>query len=158
MNPPTEMKAYFANERKHSSKASLYPLHMKTAERIEVLLRARGVKDRAVRIELAAVCGISPQAVGQWWTTTKRISPDYLAKIAAKYKTTMEWLVTGKGNMDALVPPPTLDLQIDELISALYARRNELSAEQYAILETLLDDLQSRARSRIQKFLQSTNE
>lgn len=151
------MKAYFPIEHKHDSKASLYALIMKTADRIEILLRARGVKDRAIRLELAQLCGITTQAVGQWWTTTKKISPAYLAKIASKYKTTMEWLVTGKGTMDSIVPPIALDLQLDELIAALYARQGELSAEQYAVLETLLKDLQSRARARIEKFLQSTD-
>lgn len=157
MSSVHQMKAYFPYDYKHATQASLYPLMMKTADRIEVLLRARGVKDRAIKGELAQLCVISPQAVGQWWTTTKRISPAYLAKIANKYRTTMEWLVTGKGTMDSIVPQAALDLQIDELIAALYARQGELSAEQYAVLETLLDDLQSRARARIEKFLQSTD-
>jgi hypothetical protein len=74
---------------------------MTPAERILKLMKARGVPHRKVRSELAALCVISPQAVGDWFKEkTKKISSEYLVIIADRYDTTLEWLVTGKGEMD----------------------------------------------------------
>jgi transcriptional regulator with XRE-family HTH domain len=126
---------------------------MNTADRVKQLLRARGVEERAIIGDLAALCGISRQAVGQWFLgSTRRISPDYLAKIAARYRCTMEWLVTGKGNMDAEPAQASIDFQLDDLIGALYARQSEMTAEQHAAIQSLLDNLQRRASARFQKF------
>lgn len=128
--------------------------NMKTADRIKRLLIARGVEERSVHRELATLCGISKQAVGQWFTTTRRISPEYLAKIAARYRTTMEWLVTGKGDMDTPAAQASADMQLDDLIGMLYARQDEFTAQQFAGLHSLLDSLERRATARFQKFSQ----
>lgn len=71
---------------------------METAKRIEQVLLDAGVGPRQVRSTLAALCGISPQAVRAWYSgDTKRISPEYLAKIAEAYGISVEWLITGEG-------------------------------------------------------------
>lgn len=55
--------------------------------------------DRKIKRTLADLCGITPQAVAQWFDgSTKRISPDYLAIIAQRYDVNLDWLVTGQGD------------------------------------------------------------
>jgi transcriptional regulator with XRE-family HTH domain len=131
---------------------------MNTADRIKQLLLLRGVNERDIARDLARLCGITKQGVGAWFLgTTKKISPDYLAKIAMRYQTTMEWLVTGKGNMDATAAATGADLQLDELIGQLYTRQGEFNAEQFAALRLLLDGLEKRATSRFEKFLQGVD-
>ena len=132
-------------------------LIMKTADRILLLLRARGIEERQIRKELATLCGLSKQAVGQWWISTERIPAEHLAKIAARYKTTMEWLETGKGQMDSSAVEAAVNMQLDELIAALYSRRDEFSAEQFAALKALTEGYERRAIARFEKFLQGSD-
>jgi transcriptional regulator with XRE-family HTH domain len=64
-------------------------------------MKARGFQDRKIRRALANVCGITYQAVSQWFDDqTKRISPEYLAKIADEYGTSTDWLISEVGSMD----------------------------------------------------------
>ena len=59
-----------------------------------------GVPERQQRRALSDLCGVSPQAVAQWYSgDTKRISPEYLAQIARRYKVDLDWLITGRGVM-----------------------------------------------------------
>lgn len=70
---------------------------MNTPERIEKLLLDSGIPERQIRGELARVCGISVQAVGDWFKgSTRRISPEYLAMIAEEWGTTTDYLITGR--------------------------------------------------------------
>lgn len=74
---------------------------MSTIDRIQKLLESRGVERRRFRRELAAVCGISHQAVSQWVSgETGNIKNEHLAKIAKHYKCSIDWLITGRGAMD----------------------------------------------------------
>jgi transcriptional regulator with XRE-family HTH domain len=125
---------------------------MDTASRIRQLLLARGIQERAIRRELAELCGISFSAVAQWFDgNTKEITPKYLAKIAARWGTTMEWLVTGKGTMDANAPAIAVEIELDRLIGALFERQGEFTAEHFAAIEALIDDLRRRASARFQQ-------
>lgn len=70
------------------------------SQRIESLLTDAGVPLRKQRRTLADLCGITPQAVAQWFTgDTKKISPEHLEKIARKYDADLHWLIAGKGSM-----------------------------------------------------------
>lgn len=61
------------------------------------LLLDAGVPERQVRRELAEACGISPQAVAQWFSeSTKKISPDYIAAVAKKWGSNSDYLITGE--------------------------------------------------------------
>lgn len=64
-------------------------------DRIFGLLKASGIAERNVRPTLAKLCGISHQAVYQWFSTTKTMRPEHLLAIAREYHTTIEWLLTG---------------------------------------------------------------
>ncbi|PRB80512.1 XRE family transcriptional regulator [Pseudomonas sp. MYb185] len=73
---------------------------MTITDRIEQLLKSRGVQPRKVRSALAKTCGISHQAVSQWFTgETGNIKNENLTAIAAEYESTVDWLLTGKGEM-----------------------------------------------------------
>ena len=72
------------------------------SERIEVLLKTNGVATREIKRTLSDICGISYQAVSQWFNgSTKNIESKHLANIAKKYNASLEWLITGTGEMVA---------------------------------------------------------
>ncbi len=74
------------------------------SERIENTLRNSGIAPREVKRTLAVLCGISYQAVSQWFSgSTKSIDAVHLAKIANAYNVSLEWLVTGQ---KAITPEP----------------------------------------------------
>lgn len=69
-----------------------------TADRIKEIVLAAGVPERRLKRVLADLCGVTYQAVAQWFDgQTNRISPEYLSKIADEYGVTMEYLVNGAG-------------------------------------------------------------
>lgn len=73
------------------------------AERVRQLLVARGVKERSLKPELARVCDISYQSVKGWFDgSTKTITAHNLAKIASRWDASLEWLTTGRGQMDSV--------------------------------------------------------
>ena len=69
---------------------------METIDRIEKLLIDEGVPRRQVRKELAKTCGISVQAVGEWFNgKTKNISHPNLISIVKRYGSNIDYLLTG---------------------------------------------------------------
>lgn len=75
---------------------------MNITERMAVLLTTRGVKPRSIKPTLAKSCGISYEAVRQWFAgETNSIKNEHLVAIAKTYKTSVDWLLTGTGEMDA---------------------------------------------------------
>lgn len=124
-------------------------LGMNTADRILQLLRDQGIPERAIRGELAALCGITPQAIAQWFDkSTRRISPEYLAKIAARYGTTVDYLITGEASDQTGAAE---DIELDRLFGMLFSRQSEFTAEHYAALQVLADGLRARAAARFQQ-------
>lgn len=88
------------------SQASLASLlvhseNMNITDRMTALLTARGVKPRSIKPELAKACGISYEAVRQWFAgETSSIKNEHLIAICRRYKTSVDWLLTGIGEMD----------------------------------------------------------
>jgi transcriptional regulator with XRE-family HTH domain len=75
-----------------------------TADRIKDIVLAAGIPERRLKRVLADLCGITYQAVAQWFDgQTNRISPEYLSKIADEYGVTMEYLVKGVGKQGRVV-------------------------------------------------------
>jgi transcriptional regulator with XRE-family HTH domain len=65
-------------------------------ERIQRLLRARGVAPRSIKPTLARVCGVSYQAVSQWFSgNTANIRTEHLIAIADHFDETLDWLLLG---------------------------------------------------------------
>lgn len=104
---------------------------MSTADRIREVLDAAEVPDRQRRRKLADLCDISPQAVAQWFSgDTKKISPEFLAKIARQYRVDLDWLITGKGVMRP---------EVNERLKPIYSweQEGELPAGEYVYIPRL---------------------
>ncbi|SDS43298.1 XRE family transcriptional regulator [Pseudomonas prosekii] len=77
---------------------------MKTTDRITKLVLARKpeIGVRGFKRDLANTCGVSYEAVRQWFAgDTENIKNENLIAIAEGYDTTVDWLLSGKGE-----PPP----------------------------------------------------
>lgn len=73
---------------------------MKITERISklVLSRKPDVGVRGVKRDIANTCGISYEAVRQWYAgDTENIKNENLISLADGYDTTVDWLLSGKG-------------------------------------------------------------
>jgi len=71
------------------------------ADRILKLLLARGVPHRKMRPRLRDACGVSYEAARQWLLgNTNDISTDHLESIARTWNASLEWLISGRGQMD----------------------------------------------------------
>ena len=73
---------------------------MKTTERITKLVLARkpDIGVRSVKRDIATTCGISYEAVRQWFAgDTENIKNENLIALADGYDTTVDWLLSGKG-------------------------------------------------------------
>lgn len=74
-------------------------------DRISQLMNLRGVKARSIKPTLARVCGISYQAVSQWFDgSTSNIKNEHLMALAEEYGTTVDWLLSGKGDAPEAKP------------------------------------------------------
>lgn len=83
---------------------------MNIIDRIKALLAHRGIKPRNMRSELSKACGISYQAVSQWFSgETANIKNDNLATIAETFGSSVDWLLTGKGSMTIETSPSSPD-------------------------------------------------
>lgn len=86
---------------------------MKTTERITKLVLARrpGLGVRNVRRDIATTCGISYEAVRQWFAgDTENIKNENLVALADGYDTTVDWLLSGKGE-----PPHRAELKAEPI-------------------------------------------
>jgi transcriptional regulator with XRE-family HTH domain len=65
-------------------------------ERIRAAMQRAGVTQE----QLAGACGVTGPAVNQWLTgKTKKIDPGYLVDVAACTNASLNWLMTGKGDL-----------------------------------------------------------
>ena len=84
---------------------------MNVTNRITNLLIANGVQPRQIRPTLARVCGISYAAVSQWFNgRTSSIKHENLLAIARAFNSTVDWLISGDGEM---IAGPELELDGD---------------------------------------------
>lgn len=86
--------------------------------RVIELLRAKGVSNRQLRGTLAKTCGISVQAVSQWFSTTKSIKHEHLLSIAKAFNTTVDWLLTGDEPVKQERLPPTGNPEVRAIINS----------------------------------------
>lgn len=74
---------------------------MKITERINKLVLARrpGIGVRSIKRDIANTCGISYEAVRQWFAgDTESLKNANLVALADGYDTTVDWLLSGKGD------------------------------------------------------------
>lgn len=75
---------------------------MNVVDRIELLLRERGVPPRKVKRKVSEVCGVTYEAVRQWFAgTTEHIDIRYLELIAEHFRANLHWIRTGEGPRDS---------------------------------------------------------
>lgn len=82
---------------------------MKTTDRITKLVLARKpeIGVRGFKRDLANTCGVSYEAVRQWFAgDTENIKNENLIAIAEGYDTTVDWLLAGKGEPPRRKPGP----------------------------------------------------
>lgn len=138
----SNIKAYFSFSLKHAFKAKLYIAQMNTYARIKKLALASGVPPRKVRSTLAAICGISPQAVADWETgKTKKISPDHLLAIGERYQVTVEYLISGKAQAGLYKQSP--DSNIGPAVQELNKFGKDLRSEEIAAQLPILNSNQA---------------
>lgn len=88
---------------------------MNVIDRIQQLLIANHVPARSIRPTLARVCGISYAAVSQWFSgRTGSIRHENLLSIARAYGTTVDWLISGEGEMTAVSDAQDKALDTDQ--------------------------------------------
>jgi len=91
-----------------------------------------------MRRALQRTCGVSYQAVSQWFTgETSNIKNEHLAEIAKKYGSSLDWLISGMGSMIA-----------DQSHTNTQPKRSE------TILGTHIDALMASATPRSQSALE----
>ncbi len=98
---------------------------MKITERITQLVLARkpALTVRNVKRDIATTCGISYEAVRQWFAgDTENIKNDNLVALSEGYDTTVDWLLGGKGEpprrkaVPSAVPASTAAEQVQKML------------------------------------------
>jgi phage repressor protein C with HTH and peptisase S24 domain len=85
---------------------------MKITERITKLVLARKpeVGARGFKRDIATTCGVSYEAVRQWFAgDTGNIKNENLSAIAEGYDTTVDWLLSGKGEPPRRAPAKAIE-------------------------------------------------
>ncbi len=117
-------------------------------ERIQHLLAERGVKPRSIKPTLAKVCGISYEAVRQWFAgDTSNIRNENLMAIAEEYEVTVDWLLSG--TKEQLFE---LDQRIAGGGSVARPQGREAMTNQHANLGALIDLATPRSRAVLQRI------
>lgn len=114
-------------------------------ERLERLVMSAGFGKRQVRGELARVCKISPQAIGQWFNgSTKSPNADHLAMIAKAYGANLLWIVTGEGPMLTTVPLDKDEARMLDIWRQLPAKSKKEIKRRFEEAQRSLDLAQAR--------------
>lgn len=111
---------------------------MKTTERITKLVLARkpDIGVRSVKRDIATTCGISYEAVRQWFAgDTENIKNENLIALADGYDTTVDWLLSGKGEpprrkSGAQAPEVAEAKSSADLVSAMLAKHGKNLSEE----------------------------
>jgi transcriptional regulator with XRE-family HTH domain len=111
---------------------------MKTTERITKLVLARkpDIGVRSVKRDIATTCGISYEAVRQWFAgDTENIKNENLIALADGYDTTVDWLLSGKGEpprrKNGTQAPEVAEVKSSaDLVSAMLAKHGKNLSEE----------------------------
>ncbi|MGY2183311.1 XRE family transcriptional regulator [Pseudomonas agarici] len=104
---------------------------MKITERITklVLTRKPDVGTRGFKRDIATTCGVTYEAVRQWFAgDTSNIRNENLVSIAEGYDTTVDWLLSGKGEPPSrkeAAPPKADSKSSAELVKQMLAKHGK---------------------------------
>ena len=127
---------------------------MKITDRIAKLVLARKpeIGPRGFKRDIATTCGVSYEAVRQWFAgDTGNIKNENLVAIAEGYDTTVDWLLSGKGeppSRKAADAPKTGNYSSADLVKQMLAKHGRgLSDEARTRIAEVVEDVALESKS-----------
>ncbi len=127
---------------------------MKITDRIAKLVLARKpeIGPRGFKRDIATTCGVSYEAVRQWFAgDTGNIKNENLIAIAEGYDTTVDWLLSGKGeppSRKAATTPKAGNYSSADLVKQMLAKHGRgLSEEARARIAEVVEEVALEAKS-----------
>lgn len=127
---------------------------MKITDRIAKLVLARKpeIGPRGFKRDIATTCGVSYEAVRQWFAgDTGNIKNENLVAIAEGYDTTVDWLLSGKGeppSRKAADTPKAGNYSSADLVKQMLAKHGRgLSDEARARIAEVVEDVALESKS-----------
>ena len=127
---------------------------MKITDRIAKLVLARKpeIGPRGFKRDIATTCGVSYEAVRQWFAgDTGNIKNENLVAIAEGYDTTVDWLLSGKGeppSRKAADAPKTGNYSSADLVKQMLAKHGRgLSEEARARIAEVVEEVALESNS-----------
>lgn len=127
---------------------------MKITDRIAKLVLARKpeIGPRGFKRDIATTCGVSYEAVRQWFAgDTGNIKNENLVAIAEGYDTTVDWLLSGKGeppSRKAADAPKTGNYSSADLVKQMLAKHGRgLSEEARARIAEVVEEVALESKS-----------
>ncbi|NMX37306.1 LexA family transcriptional regulator [Pseudomonas veronii] len=127
---------------------------MKITDRIAKLVLARKpeIGPRGFKRDIATTCGVSYEAVRQWFAgDTGNIKNENLVAIAEGYDTTVDWLLSGKGeppSRKAATTPKAGNYSSADLVKQMLAKHGRgLSEEARARIAEVVEEVALEAKS-----------
>lgn len=115
---------------------------MKITDRITQLVLARRptIGSRGVKRDIANTCGVSYEAVRQWFAgDTGNIKNENLAALAEGYDTTVDWLLSGKGEPPRRKQASGAAEKVLQMLQGKNLRPDQQERLEQAIANTLSD-------------------
>jgi len=105
-----------------------------------VIARRPGIGTRGVKRDIATTCGVSYEAVRQWFAgDTGNIKNENLAALAEGYDTTVDWLLSGKGEPPRRKQPSGAAEKVLQMLQGKNLRPDQLERLEKSVTETLND-------------------
>ena len=127
---------------------------MKITDRIAKLVLARKpeIGPRGFKRDIATTCGVSYEAVRQWFAgDTGNIKNENLVAIAEGYDTTVDWLLSGKGeppSRKAVDAPKAGNYSSADLVKQMLAKHGRgLSEEARARIAEVVEEVALESKS-----------
>ncbi|WP_308582563.1 XRE family transcriptional regulator [uncultured Pseudomonas sp.] len=127
---------------------------MKITDRIAKLVLARKpeIGPRGFKRDIATTCGVSYEAVRQWFAgDTGNIKNENLVAIAEGYDTTVDWLLSGKGeppSRKAATTPKAGNYSSADLVKQMLAKHGRgLSEEARARIAEVVEEVALESKS-----------
>lgn len=115
---------------------------MKITDRITQLVLARrpAIGSRGVKRDIANTCGVSYEAVRQWFAgDTGNIKNENLAALAEGYDTTVDWLLSGKGEPPRRKQASGAAEKVLQMLQGKNLRPDQINRLERSVTDTLND-------------------